>query len=390
MIYYILYILFFLSILLAFWAMAGYPLFLILLDKLGHHKPIDKDYDYEPAVSLMIVAHNEEKVIEAKLANAISLDYPREKLEIVVASDNSTDSTNDIVEKFAGEHSDFKIVLYCSKEHKGKTNAQNEAHKICSGEILVMTDANTIFDTKAVRELAACFTGPEIAYVCGKLVYSNSDKGGTSSSESTYWNLDLKMRDIESRTQTITAGNGAIYACRSAEYVDFKPILCHDSAMPYYYGLKKKKALFNPDAVAVEKAGETNVDEFNRKVRMNRNLLSTLLGSFKTINIFKLKWFSVFYFGHRTARYLLWLAHLVAFVCSVVLSCLGSIFGYVTLGLQVMFLIISLFQIKKGARFKPLRLLGYYGVTVLAQFVGIWRIITGKAKPIWEKAESTR
>lgn len=113
-----------------FYAMVGYPIFLVIVKKIV--KPIEnkRDNQYEPTVSYMIVAHNEEMVIKEKLENAIQIDYPINKFQIIVASDNSTDKTNCIVEEFIEKHKEFNILLYCSKEHKGKTNAQNEAQKI--------------------------------------------------------------------------------------------------------------------------------------------------------------------------------------------------------------------------------------------------------------------
>ena len=363
-------IIFTLSVLVVFYAMVGYPMLLIILDKIKNPKGVVADYSLEPSVTCMIVAHNEEKVIREKLENALTLDYPVKKFEILVASDNSTDETNTIVETFIAEHPEREIRLYCSQEHKGKTNAQNEAQKTVKSEILVMTDANTILNKDAIRELVSYFTSDDIVYVCGKLVYSNTDDFTTSDSESTYWNIDLKMRDIESRFQSITAGNGAIYACRNNEYVDFEPVKCHDSAMPLYYGLHRKRAVFNSKAIAIEKAGETNKDEFKRKVRMNRIILSTLKDSLKTVNIFKLKWFSIFYFGHRACRYLLWLAHLLAFITSVVMAWLGSKFGAVSTVLQLIWVVITILQMHSSVKNRLIRMIGYYGMTVLAQYVG--------------------
>lgn len=373
-----------------FYAMIGYPVFLLIAFKIKKPPKLDKLSDYEPTVSYMIVAHNEEKVIEKKLKNALEIDYPKEKLQIIVASDFCTDSTDEIVEKFIKENNDYNIVLYKAKEHKGKTNAQNEAQKVATGEILVMTDANALFDSKAIRELVSSFTNKKIVYVCGKLVYTNEDND-TSATESSYWNLDMKLRDIESRLQTITAGNGSIYAVRNSEYIDVKPIDCHDSAMPYIYSLENKKAVFNPDAISYEKAGETNTDEFKRKVRMNRTILNIFIDCWKPMNIFKYKWFSVFYFGHRTCRYLIWLNHLIFFITSVVFTAIGYyIAGGILVGLQILALLIGLISKNYNFKFKPFRILGYYVMTVLAQLVGAVRQLSGKSKPTWEKAESTR
>ena len=372
------------------YALFGYPLLLFLISKIKKPNSISKDSSIEPTVTYMIVAHNEEKCICKKLENILEFDYPFNKIQVLVASDFCTDSTNDLVEEFATKHPELNIVLNKSVEHKGKTNAQNEARKRATGEILIMTDANSIFKSNAIRELVSCFTSSDIAYVCGKLVYTN-DYTLTGDSESTYWNFDLLQREIESNIQTITAGNGSIYAVRNEEYIDLNPIDCHDGVFPYKFALLKKRCLYNPNAISYEKAGENNKDEFKRKVRMNRTILSVFVNLWRPLNVFKYKWFSFFYFGHRTCRYLLWFNHLVFFIASIVLLCLGYyVAGGIVVGLQVIFFAVGILSIRHTFRLKPLKILGYYSMTVLAQLCGAFKQLIGKSKPTWHKAESTR
>ena len=373
-----------------FYAMLGYPIALIILKKIKKPERIKLDSSYEPNISYMIVAHNEEKVIGQKLENILSFNYPREKIEILVASDFCTDNTNRIVEEFAKQHKDLKIILNKSKEHKGKTNAQNETQKMATGEILIMTDANSIFEPNAIRELVNSFTSDDIYYVCGRLKYINSDNS-TAANESIYWRLDLKQREIESNIQTITAGNGSIYAVKNSIYFDVNPIYCHDGYFPRQFALKKKRSLYNPNAIAYEKAGENNKDEFKRKIRMNRTILCIFAHMWRPMNVFKYKWFSFFYFGHRTCRYLLWLNHLLFLTASIVLTAMGCyIFGGVIVGLQVLFYMLGVVSTKKNIKIKPIRLIGYYSMMIIAQFVGAVKQLFGKSKPVWEKAESTR
>src|SRR5699024_6103163 len=307
-------IIFYLNAFIIFWAMIGYPISLQFLRKLYKNKNLIKDYSYEPTVTLMIVAHNEEKVIHEKLENVIKLNYPKDKTEILIASDNSTDKTNDIVKNFIINNRKDNIRIYEVKQRKGKTNAQNEAQKTVKNEILVMTDANSMLERNSVKELVSTFTTNDISYVSGRLAFTNKELSSTANTENTYWDADTKLRKIESDIQTITAGNGALYACRNKDYHDFKPIKSHDANMPRYYALKGKRALYNPNAVAYEKAGENIEDEFKRKVRMNRGILTSILPDFRILNIFKYRWYSYFYFGHRTCRYLLWLSHLLILV----------------------------------------------------------------------------
>lgn len=370
-----------------FWANIGYPLSIVLLGRIIKTKN-KKDYKYEPTVTIMIVAHNEEKVMEEKLNNVLEIDYPKEKLEILVSSDNSTDKTNSIVKDFIKSHKKYNIRLYEVKNRKGKTNAQNEAAKTVSSEILVMTDANAMLKSNAVRELVSSFD-ENVSYVSGKLVYINSKDNLTSNTENAYWDLDTRVRDIESNIQTITAGNGAIYACKTSEYYDFDPIKCHDSAMPLYYSLQGKRAIANHEAIAYEKAGENDEDEFKRKVRMSRIVLSSILPSIKILNIFKYKWFTYFYLGHRTSRYLLWLSHIILLISNVLILSNSPIY-IASFIIQLIVYLLAILRKLFNINNKLLTFCFYYCMTIFAQLIGVIKTITGKNKPFWEKAESTR
>ena len=204
-----------------------------------------------------------------------------------------------------------------------------------------------------------------------------------------YWKIDIACREIESEIQTITAGNGAIYACRNREYKVIEPIQCHDSAMPLLYALEGKKAVYAKEAVAYEKAGEKDEDEFKRKVRMNRIILKWILPDIRILNVFKYKWFTYFFLGHRTCRYLLWLAHILVLVTNCILVN-ASWFYVLTLILQILFYGVAIVTHLTGWQNRLARIVYYYGMMVWAQCVGVYNILTQKAKPTWEKAESTR
>ncbi|MCA0991378.1 glycosyltransferase family 2 protein [Pseudalkalibacillus hwajinpoensis] len=382
-------ILFYVSGFIIFWAMIGYPISLKIIGKLHSGNQMNKDYSHKPSVTVMVVAHNEEKVILDKLNNIIELDYPKNKIEFLISSDNSTDSTNKIVEDFIKNNKVQNMRLYEVKARKGKTNAQNEAQKTVKSEYLVMTDANSIMDKNSVTELMAAFTSTDIAYVSGRLAIVNQESSDVSGAEASYWDSDMVMREIEGRIQTITAGNGAIYACRTKDYYDFNPIQCHDSAMPPLYALQGKRAIANHDAVAYEKAGEVIEDEFGRKVRMNRIILKHILPDLRILNIFKYKWFSYFYFGHRTCRYLLWISHLFVLISNAFIISESWVYSVTFIG-QVAFYLLALVKLFTKTNNKYLTLIYYYCATVIAQWAGVYSILTGKAKPFWEKAESTR
>jgi len=382
------------------WAMLGYKYSLKLLDKVIPKKGIRKNYDIHPTVTVMIVAHNEEKVIRRKLENVIANDYPEDKIDYLVTSDYSTDRTNEIVEEFISEHPKLRIRLHEAVEHKGKTNAQNEAQKLVDSEILVMTDANAMFAENTITELVSCFPSEkDVAYVTGKLVYVNTDND-TAAAESLYWEDDLVQRQTESDISTITAGNGAVYACRNEWYFDCDPIKGHDAQMPRYYGLQGLRAVYNPDAVAYEKAGEVIEDEFKRKVRMNRGILPGMKDALPCVNIFRHGWFAYFYFGHRLCRKLLWIAHGILYATAGILTLLHLVrrslrgikacfYALAFVG-QTLFFVLAGIALLTGSKKKPLKMAGYYTMTVAAQWVGVYNCLTGRSKAVWEKAETTR
>lgn len=382
-------ILFWLSAFLIFHTLIGYPASLFIISKIVRKKEEKKDISLKPYVSVIVPAHNEEKVIEKKLENLINLNYPKELMEIIIASDYSTDNTNNIVKKFIENNKDYDIKLYIVNKRQGKTNAQNEAVKIAKGEILVFTDANSFLERDAINHLTSSFTNEDIIYVTGKLVYTNSLENITSNAEDTYWNYDLFMRKCESDIKTITAGNGAIYAIRKSEYIYFDPIESHDIEMPLYAGVNNKRAIFNPKAIAYEKAGENYEDEFKRKVRMFGGILKHIFGTPKKYNIFEYGWFSYFYFSHRTLRYSLFILHPCLFICNLLLIRVNYFYIIIFI-LQVFFyflaLIESIFKTNKIFFAYPY----YYTMTLVAQLLGAKNQITGKSKPFWEKAESTR
>lgn len=381
-------IIFWISAFLIFFAMIGYPLSLLFIRKLVKKKEISKNFDYKPTCTLMVVAHNEEKVILDKLKCIEKIDYPESCLNILISSDHSDDKTDEIVKNFINGKRRFTYQLFDVKIRKGKTNAQNEAQKLVHSEILIMTDANAMLDASCIKEIASNFYDPSVAYVCGKLEYVNNFEK-IASCENQYWNLDLVLRKIESDIQTITAGNGALYACRNDDYCIINPIHSHDSYMPILYGLENKRCIFDSNAIAYEKAGTNSSEEFNRKVRMNRCIFDGIIPDIRIFNVFRYHWFSYFYFGHRTCRYSLWINHILLFISSGLIFKVSDFYFYMLLIQVVLYLIAFLTKILH-LKNKVCMMMYYYCMTIIAQIFGAYRTITGKAKPFWEKAESTR
>lgn len=377
--------LFFLNAILLFYAMAGYPVLMVILNKLTKKKNIARKQRDIP-VSLIISAYNEEKVIEKKLLNVEKLSYPL--LEVIVANDGSSDNTKRIVNDFIKNHPNMNLILKNVEGRLGKTNAQNEAVKMAKGDIIVFSDANSMFKEDAIDELISYFTSDDIEYVCGSLIYTNGDLCMSGYLESTYWNMDLFLRKVESNISSIASGNGAIYAVRKKYYRNYDLISSHDYEMPLHAALNGRRALYNEKAICYEKAGESAKDEFKRKVRMQRRILTNIFTNLRRLNIFRYKSFAFFHFSHKTLRFLQAFFHLMIFVTNLFL--LDRPFFVFTMIFQIIFYLLALFgkvfNLKNKIFYFPM----YYCMMILAQIIGAYKELTGKSRATWEKAESTR
>ena len=369
-----------------FYAMLGYPITLIILDKIMKRKN-DKDLSYKPFVSILISAYNEEKVIERKLENITESTYPH--YEVIVANDASSDRTVEICQNFINNHPAYDIKVNTVKNHLGKTNAQDEAVDVAKGEIMVFSDANSMFKADAIDELVSYFTDDDIIYVCGSLIYAKDDDIASAVAENSYWDMELRMRKIESEIATIAAGNGAIYACRKSDYRRYNLVSSHDYEMPLYAGINHKRALYNPKAIALEKAGQTSKDEFKRKVRMQRRILTNIFTNLRRLNIFEYGWFSFFHFNHKTLRFLLAFNHIVLFIANLALLNEGDFYRVFFL-LQVGFFTLATIGKLTESKSKVFYFPYYYTMMMAAQLKGGYNEATGKSKATWEKAETTR
>ncbi|MGF2167084.1 glycosyltransferase [Enterococcus casseliflavus] len=382
-------IIFYLSLFLIAYTMVGYPILLELLYKIVRKKNINSSYDYVPFVSIIVPAHNEEVVIEKKILNLLNSDYDKSKFEIIIASDHSTDNTNSIVSKYAEKYPE-NVKLINVIKRKGKTNAQDEAVEVAKGEILICTDANSFFSDNAIKELVSFFNDEKIGYVAGRLVYTNEESSQTSKAENSYWNFDMRMRKIESDLSSITAGNGSIYAIRKEKYFNIPLVYSHDSIFPPRYVINDLRAVYNENALAYEKAGETTEDEFKRKKRMARTILSINFVDIQKYNFFKFGLFSLFYFSHRFLRNNLYLLHIFVFFSNIFLIFFTnhSAFYATIQFFQIVAFISPVLPIL--SRNKYFKLLSYYIMTIYAQMIGAFNELTGRSKPFWEKAETTR
>ncbi|HEU4450777.1 MAG TPA: glycosyltransferase family 2 protein, partial [Gaiellaceae bacterium] len=242
------------------WTHAGYPLAAAAAARLRRYAP-RRDEEFLPEVALVVAAHDEEAVIGERLENALGLDYPRERLHVVVASDGSGDGTPAAVGRFAG-----RGVRLLDLPRRGKVAAQNAAVRETTAEVLAFSDANSCWEPDALRLLVRNLADPEVGYVCGRLELEGTANG--DSREGLYWAFELWLRRQESACGSVTAGNGGIYAVRRSAFVELGPGHSHDIGLPFRLRRRGLRSVYEPAAVAHEPTLATTRGEGARKARM--------------------------------------------------------------------------------------------------------------------------
>ena len=347
------------------WTHALYPLAVAALSRLRVRRVAQADA--EPTVTVVIAAYNEESVIVRRIENLRQLDYPQDRLKIVVSSDASTDSTEELAAT-AGAR-----VIRNSRG--GKVAAQDRAVRESSGEIVAFSDANAVWAPDALRKLVRNFADPEVAYVCGRLRLEGVAGGNQ---EGVYWRYELATRAAESALGSITGGNGSIYALRRADYVEVDPRFGHDLALPYLLVQRGRRAVYDPDAVAFEKPTPTNQTEYRRKVRMFEHCwLIVLTGRMLRGQPFV---YLVALLSHRHLRYASGLLHLLLLASSVALVGRGLVFA-VVLGIQLGLLLAAAVGVG---------LPRYYLLVTWATVVALWNYLRRGVPAHWQPEEAAR
>ncbi|MFQ5605365.1 MAG: glycosyltransferase family 2 protein [bacterium] len=288
---------FWFSLFLLFYVYAGFAVLVIIVGSIRNLRV--KKEKITPHVSLIIAAYNEEVSIAERLKNVLQLDYPKKLLEIIVASDGSDDATESIVSKYGDQG-----VKLLSRPRRGKIHALNDAVAEASGEILVFSDANSIYEKQALRELIANFADPQVGGVGGNTVYTRSaDSDSCSQAEILYWTYDKWLKQKESLTGSIISAHGAIYAIRRKLYrPQTDSAITDDFAISTLVIEQGYRLVFEREARAYEVAIPAADREFWRKVRMMTRGLRGVMIRKKLLNPFRYGFYSIILFTHKFLR----------------------------------------------------------------------------------------
>lgn len=289
---------------------AGFPL-LILLRGLLFERPV-RSADITPSISMIIAAHNEGGVIEAKLENTLALDYPAGQLEVIVAADGCTDTTHEIVERYAA-----RGVRLLTLPRGGKIPALNAGAAAATGDILVFTDANSMFAPNALRALARPFADPQVGGVAGSQRYQPARQAGVSSGgEKLYWNFDELLKAYQSRAGSVTSATGAIYALRRSLYQPIPTTVGDDFTISTGVVEQGYRLVFATDAVSYEPVEAKSAVEFGRKLRIISQGLRGIWLRRALLNPLQHGFYALQLFSHKLLRRLMFLPLLVLLVAS--------------------------------------------------------------------------
>ncbi|MCC6453284.1 MAG: glycosyltransferase family 2 protein [Acidobacteria bacterium] len=379
-------IVFWSSLAVLFYVYAGYP---ILVFALAHLRPkkVSKG-EILPFVTVLITAFNEESSIEAKLTNTLELDYPAEKLEILVASDGSTDDTDEIVKTFASSG----VKLFRQEGRAGKTITQNNAVGVALGEIILFSDATTHYSPDVLRKLLPAFADETVGCVAGRLIYTDPTETNVGSGARSYWNYETLLKNAESDACSLIGASGCLYAVRKAAYEPMYAAACSDFLICTLLYRKGLRSVFEPEATCFETTNEQAGDEMRMRVRVISQTFTDLWQNRDMLNPFRSGFYAVELISHKLLRYCVPVLLLTAFLSNAALA-IPSAFFAALFALQTAFYLAAFFGWLlelTGKRTTLFVLPLYFVLANVASVIAFFQFLRGEQYASWEPIREAR
>ncbi len=379
-------IVFLICIALLAYVYVGYPLLVYLVSVL-FPRGVRRDA-IEPFVTVLITAFNEETAIRAKLENTLTIEYPGEKLEILVASDGSTDRTDSIVREFA----ERGVKLFRQEGRIGKTGTQNNAVAKATGEIILFSDATTVYEPDVLRRLLPAFADETVGCVAGRLIYVDDASTNVGKGAKSYWNYETFLKMAESRACSLIGASGCLYAVRKSAYEPMYPEACSDfliCTLLYRQGLR---SVFEPTAVCVEHTNRRTNDEMRMRVRVISQTFTDLWRNRDMFNPLKSGFYAVELFSHKVLRYAVPFILMTLVLSNAILLGAGAFFD-VTFAVQIMFYAMAgagWLMEKAGRRLSILVIPLYFVLANLASVIAFYKFLRGERYSTWEPIREAR
>ncbi len=371
---------FWLSALALVYTYAGYPLLLAFVSALKPRRV--RRGEFSPTVSIIITAYNEERDLQAKLKNTLALDYPRELLEVIVASDCSTDRTDEIAREFGGRG----VRLYRQPERLGKTAAQNAAVEQAHGEIILFSDATSLYRPDAVRAMMPGFADAAVGCVAGRLEYVDASDSRVGRGARSYWSYETFLKRHESRVGSLIGASGCLYAVRRSAYVPLYHEACSDFIIATKMVEQGLRAVYEPNAVCTEETNRRSHKEFKMRVRIIAQTFTDLWRHRSMLNPVRSGFYGVQLLSHKVMRYLVPFFLMGLFVTSAVLAA-SSVFYRLIFAAQLVcyaFPALAWMLDRVGIRSRLLSLPQYFLLANLASLIGCYKFLRGQRYASWE------
>lgn len=368
------------SIVFTLYAYFGYPLSLYLIGQI-RHRDLRKNPIY-PDVTIIITAYNEEKTIRQKLGNTLGLEYPKGRLQIIVASDGSEDQTNKIVR----EYKEQGIVLIEIKERRGKENAQKEAIKQSKGDILVFTDVATRLNSESLKQIVFSFADPSVGCVSSEDRLIGKD--GKPSGEGFYVRYEMWLRRLESKVNSLVGLSGSFFAARRVVCQDFSEEMASDFRTVLNCVKMGFRGISDPLAIGYYQDVSVEKQEFNRKIRTVVRGLTVFFYHLEFLNFLRYGLFSYQYVCHKLLRWLVPFFLCIAFITNLFLAARSIIFLLLFLG-QLSFYGLAIWQWKNGipSSRTVIKMPLYFLTVNVSILVAWWRYLQGKRVIMWTPSE---
>lgn len=361
----------------------GYPVLLSLLT-IGRREPEYDDPESWPSISLIITAYNEASVLADKLENTFGLDYPADRLQVIVISDGSTDGTDEIARKPVGRDG----YLFLQQERNGgKTMAQNAAVRQATGDILVFSDANSMYAVDALRQLVRPFSDERVGCVCGELRYTNPQRAAAGKGEGSYWRYEQSLKRRESLLGSLVGANGSIYGLRRDLFEELGAAIISDFIMPIRVRLRGHRVVYAPAAVASEEVAVGFGDELRRRRRIVARSLYGLCTELAALNPFRRPLFSFQLLSHKVIRWFVPILLLVMLGASAAQATDGDPQWRLLLAGQLLFYgLAALGAILPGApgRWTLFYVPAYFCAINLGALLGVLGLLVGQRHTVWK------
>lgn len=373
-------IIFWITALLVIYIYAGYPL---LLKVLPAHKPgIQIAPSEPPRVTVLIAAYNEAAHIEATIRNKLDQQYPADHLNIIVISDESTDGTDDIVQTIAAE--DKRVSLIRQSPRQGKTSALNLAMASVHSDIVIFSDANSIYHPDAVHNLVECFQDQSVGYVTGKMIYVTTEGKVAGDGCSAYMKYENLLRRLETRVSSVVGVDGGIDAIRRDLYQNMQADQLPDFVQPLKVVTQGKRVVYCEKALLNEEILEDDQKEFNMRVRVSLRAYWAMADMRHLFNPKHYGVFSLQLISHKFLRYLAFIPLIVAFISNGFITGNDPFYAF-TYAVQILFYGAAAWAALSGSsHHKLLKLPHYFCLINIASLIAFIRYSRGEKIVMWK------